>query len=89
MFTQIMQRKSGYAVQKLYELETPIEGYNQVIVSCKPNGANGLKGSFFIWGTKDGDNHEKELDWDTEDCDFEHDKVLIDRVNRGRGVNAL
>ena len=56
-----MQRKSGYTVQKLYELETPIKGYNQVIVSCKPNGADGLRGSFFIWGTKDGDIPEKEL----------------------------
>lgn len=88
MFTQLMERKSVYAVQKLYELEQPIKGYNQVIVSCKPNGANGLKGSFFIWGTKDGNSIENELDWDTADCDFIHDKVLTDRINRGRGVNT-
>ena len=89
MFLQIMQRKSGYTVQKLYELETTIKGYNQVIVSCKPNGADGLIGSFFIWGTKDGDIPEKELDWDNGDCDFEHDKVLTDRINRGHRINAI
>jgi len=87
MFKQLMQRNSGYTIQKLYELETPIDGYNQVIVFCKPNGVNGLKGSFFIWGTKDGFIPERELDWDTGVCDFNHDYVLLSRINRGCATN--
>lgn len=87
MFTELMERKSNYAVQKLFELEKPIEGYDKVIVSCKLNGANGLRGSFFIWGTKDGDNPEKELDWDTDYCNYKHDEVLINRIKRGKPLN--
>ena len=88
MFTELMQRRSNFATQKLFELGTPIEGFAQVIVSCKPNGANGLYGSFFIHATLDGINPHKELDWDTDDCDYVHENVLRERIIRGRSLNS-
>lgn len=87
MYKELTQKKSNYAIQKVFELDRQIDGYDKVIVSCKPNGANGLKGSFFIWGTKDGENPEKELDWDTEDCNFNHETVLENRIKRGKKTN--
>lgn len=89
MYTELMKRQSGSALQKLYELEKPIKGYDMVIVSCKNDGDDGLKGSFFIWGTNDGDKIEKELDWDTDSCDFKHDQVLMNLIGKQIKENDL
>jgi len=89
MYTELITRQSNSAIQKLYELQSPINGYEMVIVSCKPNGADGLKGSFFIWGTNDGDTIERELAWDTEDCDFNHEQVLMDLIGKHIKENDL
>ena len=77
-----MERKSGSALQKLYKLQKPIKGYEMVIVSCKPNGADGLRGSYFIWGSRNEFITGKELDWDTEDCNFNHEQVLMNLIRK-------
>lgn len=83
-YTELMSRKSGYATQKLFELDNPIKGFNMIIISCKPNGANGLKGSYFIFGSRNGDELTKELDWDMDNCDFDHNTALNNFLSKQR-----
>jgi hypothetical protein len=76
-----MKRNTGKVEQQLFELEKPIKGYSQVIVSVKPNGVDGLSASYFIWGTKNGLEIEKELAWDCGEDGYDHTTVLTELVN--------
>jgi hypothetical protein len=76
-----MRRNTGKAEQQLFEIEKPIKGYNQVIVSVKPDGVDGLSASYFIWGTKNGFESEKELAWDCGEAEYNHEAVLTELVN--------
>ncbi len=74
--TQISKRHNRNAAQQLFELETPIQGFTLVIVSIKSDGSGGLSASYFIWGTVDGVNPEKELAWDLGEKEYTHEDVL-------------
>ena len=80
LFIQLMSRETYNATQQLFELITPIEGFNQVIVSVKADGVDGLSGSYFIFGTTDGCTLEKELAWDCFINEFNHDKILANYI---------